>query len=81
MSIYVDNFLPVSNAITILNLLKKLLGKKYEMKYLEEAKTIICWQIIRDLVVDTTKINQSPFGKDLVIKIGLTDGNFNVILL
>ena len=38
---YIDDFLLVSNAIAILEALKKLHGKKYEIKDLEEIKTII----------------------------------------
>ncbi len=59
--------------------LKGLLGKEYEMKDLREVKFIIGWQIMRDLVAHTMKINQSAFIRDLVIEKGLTDCNANVI--
>ena len=51
------------------------------MKDLREVKTIIGWQITRDLAVRTMKIDQSAFIRDLVIEEGLTDCNANVILI
>lgn len=40
------------------------------MKNFEEVKTIIRWQITRDPTLDTIKIDQSVFIRDLVIKEG-----------
>lgn len=51
------------------------------MKDLGEIKTIIGWQITRNLVVHTMKIDQLVFIRDLVIEKGLTDCNANVILM
>ena len=79
VSVYVDDFLLASNEMATLEALKKLLGKKYEMKDLGEVKTIIGWQIMRDLAARILKIDQSAFIRDLVIKEGLTDCNANVI--
>ena len=79
VSIFVDNFLLASNKMVILKVLKKLLGKKYEIKDLGEVKTNIGWQIIRKPIVRTMKINQSIFIRDLVIGKGLTNCNANII--
>lgn len=49
------------------------------MKDLREVKTIIRWQIIRDLVAGTMKIDQSAFIRNLVIEEEFTDYNANVI--
>lgn len=65
--------------ITILEILKKLLDKKYEIKDLGDVKTIIGWQIIRDLVVRTMKTDKSIFIRDFGIKKGLTNWNTNII--
>lgn len=67
--------------MAILKALKKLLDKQYKIKDLREIKTIIGWQITKDPVVRTMKINQSVFIRDLVIKEELTDCNVNVILI
>ena len=79
VSVYIDDFLLALNEMATLKALKKLLGKKYEMKDLGEVKTIIGWQITRDLAVRTIKIDQSAFIRDLVIEEGLTNCNANVI--
>lgn len=57
ISVYIDNFLLASNTITTLKALKKLLGKEYEMKDFEEVKTIIRWQITKDLVAYIMKMD------------------------
>lgn len=62
-----------------LEILKKLLAKKYEMKDLGEVKTIISCQITRDIAAHTIKIDQSVFIRDLVIKKRFTECNTNVI--
>lgn len=41
VSIYIDNFLLALNTMGAFEILKKLLAKEYEMKDLEEVKTII----------------------------------------
>lgn len=79
VSVYVDNFLLASNTIGTLELLKQLLAKEYDMKDMGEVKTIIGWQITRDSVMGTMKIDQSAFIRDLVIEEGLTDCNAPVI--
>lgn len=65
----------------LLDEVKKLLATECDMKDLGEVKTIIGWQVTRDMVADTIKIDQSAFVRDLVIKKGLTDCNANVILM
>lgn len=46
ISIYLDNFLLTSNHLSILDILKEILGWKYSIKYFGEIQTIIKWQII-----------------------------------
>ena len=79
ISVYVDNFLLVSNTMAILKVLKKSLSKEYDTKDLGEVKIIIGWQISRDTAAETMKINQSAFIRDLVIKESLTNCNVNII--
>ncbi len=79
VSVYVEYFLLASNTMTILELLKKSLSKKYDTKDLGEVKTIIGWQISRDNASGTMKIDQSAFIRDLVIEEGLTECNANVL--
>lgn len=69
----------VSNTIGAIKILKKLLAKEYKMKDLRKVRTIIGWQIIKDTIVCIMKINLSAFLKDLVIKIGYTQYNANII--
>ena len=78
-SVYVDDFLLASNKMATLKALKKLLGKKYKMKDIGEVKTIIGWQITRDLAARTMKIDQSAFIRNFVIEEGLIDCNAKVI--
>lgn len=49
------------------------------MKDLGMFKTIIRWQITRDIIVQTMKINQLAFIRDLVIEKKLTECNTNII--
>lgn len=65
--------------MTTLNAIKKLLARKYDMKDLGKVKTIIGWQVIRDMAARIMKINQSAFIRDLIIEEGLTECNANVI--
>ena len=78
---YVDDFLLASNTMGTLKSLKQLLFKEYDVKDLGEVKTIIGWQITRDLAMGTMKIDQSAFIRDLVIEEGLTDCNAPVMLM
>ena len=57
MSTYIDNFLLALNTMWALKKLKNLLAKKYKIKDFEEVQTIIGWQIIRNKLTDTMKIN------------------------
>lgn len=57
MSIYVDKFLQTLNTIIILDAMKKSLIIEYNMKNLGEVKTIIRWQMTRDIVMRTMKID------------------------
>lgn len=60
---------------------KKPLAKEYKMKNLRKIKTIIKWQIMRDTVVRTMKVDQSAFIRDLVIKEELIELNANFITI
>lgn len=64
-----------------LDTLKKSLAIEYNMKDLGEVKTIIRWQVTRDMAIYTMKIDQSAFIRDLVIKEGFKNCNANVILI
>lgn len=61
VSIYIDDFLSVSNMIKNLDKLKVAFLNVYNVKVLDRVKTIIRWQIIRDFVTQIMKIDQSAF--------------------
>ena len=46
--------------------------RKYSMKDLGEVKTIIGWEIIRDLAAGTLKIDQKRYIQDLLESEGMT---------
>lgn len=79
MSVYIDNFLLALNTIVTLDTLKKSLAIEYNMKDLDEVKTIIGWQVIRDMATRTIKIDQTVFIRDLIIEEELIDWNVNII--
>lgn len=79
VSIYVDDFLLVSNTMNVMQTLKDVLEIKYKMKNLGKVNMIIKWQITRDTAMRIMKINHSAFIKDLVIKKRLEECNANVI--
>lgn len=79
VSVYIDDFFIVSNTMTTLGAMKASLFSEYDVKDLGEVKTIIGWQITRDLTRQTMKIDQSAFIRDLVIEEGLDDFNTNVV--
>lgn len=53
----VDNLFLISNIIATLNILKKLIVKKYKMKDLKKVKTIISQQITKDIIAYIIKID------------------------
>lgn len=57
MSIYIDKFLQTLNTIITLDAMKKSLIIKYNMKNLGKMKTIIRWQMTRDIAMRTMKID------------------------
>lgn len=65
--------------MVIFDILKEFLANEYDIKDLGEAKTIIGWQINRDVAMGTKKIDQSAFIKDTVIEKRLSNCNANVI--
>ena len=79
VSVYIDDFLLASDTIKNLDKLKVVLSNAYDIKDLNKVKTIIGWQITRDLVAQTMKIDQSAFIWDLVMEENLYDCNANVV--
>ncbi len=79
VSVYVDDFLLVSNSTDKLETVKKELENEYNVKDLGEVETIIGCQITWDPSIQTLKIDQSSFTRDLVIKESLTNCNSNII--
>lgn len=64
--------------------LKKRLSKKYNMKDMndvEDVKTIIGWQVIRDLGIKILKICQLIYIKNLLKKKNLINCNVFIILI
>lgn len=57
VNIYIDNFILAANNIQASNNLKTNLPKKYNLKNLKEIKTIIGYQITRNLFIRTISIN------------------------
>lgn len=75
VSVYIDDFLLGSNSLDVIVELKDALGKEYSVKDLGETKTIIGWQITRDLMKGTLKIDQGAFIRDLLEEENMTDCN------
>lgn len=75
VSIYVDDFLLASNYMPALANLQESLAIEYEMKDLGEVKTIIGWQISRDLSTRTIRVSQSAYIRDLLEEENLTNCN------
>ena len=55
--------------------LQESLAIEYEMKDLGEVKTIIGWQISRDLSTRTIRVSQSAYIRDLLEEENLTNCN------
>lgn len=79
MSIYIDDFLLVLNIIKNLDKLKVTFLNIYSIKYFGKVKTIIGWQITRNLVPKTIKIDQLIFICDLIMKKNPSNLNINVL--
>ena len=75
VSIYVDDFLLAANSMQALDNLKENLSKEYDMKDLGEVKTIIGWQITRNLSTRTIRVSQSAYIRDLLEEENLTNCN------
>lgn len=78
---YVDNFLLKSNTITAFSSLKKSLLREYDIKDIRDAKTIISWQVIRDLDTKILRICQLAYIRDLFEEKNLTNYNAPTILI
>lgn len=61
VSLYINNFFFALNHFIILDILKKVLGQKYNIKDLGEVQTIIRWQIIENPTTHILKIDQEAF--------------------
>lgn len=61
MNIYVDDFLLALNTIKNSDKLKVALSNAYNVKDFGKIKTIVEWQITRDLIAQTIKIDQLVF--------------------
>lgn len=65
IKVYVDDLALVSQSENSLNWLKSKLIQEFNIKNLGKAKTIIGWEIIRDLQEKTLKVDQKKYIKDL----------------
>lgn len=79
MKFHINNFYLVLNAITILDILKKLHGKEYKEKNLEKVKIMISQQITRDSAIFIINNHQLEIIKDFVMKKKLLNYNINII--
>lgn len=59
--------------------MKASLSREYNVKDPRKIKTIIRWQITKDPVIQTIKINQSAFIRDLVMEESLDNCNANIV--
>lgn len=75
VSFYVDDFLLASKSRKSVEWIKEKLNNEYNVKDLGEVKTIIGWQVTRDLEAKKLKIDKSAFIQDLVDEEGLSNGN------
>lgn len=75
VSVYVDNFPLASKHRTSMDWIKKNLKEEYNVKNLEEVKTIIGWQVTRNWDSATLKIDQSAFIRNLLKEKNLADCN------
>lgn len=75
VSVYVDDFLLASKGRKSVDWIKKRLDGEYNIKDLGEVKTIIGWQVTRDMKAGTLKIDQSAFIRDSIEEEGLSGCN------
>ena len=66
VGVYVDDLVLGSRSFKALEWLKDQLMKEFNMKDLEEVKTIIGWEITRDFAIGTLKIDQKRYIRDLL---------------
>ncbi len=81
ISVYVDNFLLASNNLQALQWLKSGISNEYNVKDLGKVCTIIGWQVTRDRIAGTLKINQSFFIRDLIESENMMDCNSVSVLI
>lgn len=81
INIYINNFFFTFNNIPVLVNLKKSLIIKYKIKDIKKVKSIIKWQIIKDLFIKIIKISKSIFIRNLFKEKNLTNCNTLTILM
>lgn len=57
VNVYLDNFLLVSKYKLSMDWIKNKLKNDYNVKEMQEVKTIIGWQVIQNLEIGTLKID------------------------
>ena len=72
LGVYEDDFVFGSRSFKELEWLKDQLIKEFNMKDLGEVKTVIGWEITRDLAIGTLKIDQKGYIQDLLESEGMT---------
>lgn len=72
VGVYVDDLALASQSQDGLDWLKEQLIQEFNMKDLGEAKTIIGWEITRDLQAKTLKIDQKGYIRDLLESEGMS---------
>lgn len=75
ISVYVDDFLLVFKYRHFMDWIESKLKNEYNVKEMGEVKTIIGWQITRNLEAGTLKVDQSAFIRNLVKEENLIDCN------
>ena len=72
VDLYVDDLVLGSRSLKALEWLKDQLMREFSMKDLGEVKTIIGWEITRDLAAGTLRIDQKGYIQDLLESEGMT---------
>lgn len=81
VGVYVDDLALASQSQDNLNWLNDQLIHEFNIKDLGEAKTIIGWEITRDLQAETLKIDQKKYIQDLLESEGMSSCHPIVFLI
>ena len=79
VGIYVKDLIFGSKSLKALEWLKDQLMREFSMKDLEEVQTIIRWEITWDLAVDSLRIDQKGYIRDLLEFEGITSCHSTVL--